>query len=118
MFYKLKKGKVVLFWFLYFYLFHLLKSPTAIKRGSVPTGTGELFAGVNVPSPCPKSMETVLASKLAVARSKFPSSFKSPTEIERGALPIGKLVGGPNVPSPSPKSMETSSEPPLATARI
>ena len=76
----------------------LLKSPTAIDTGLIPPVVGKLVAGPNEPVPVPKSIETLLEAKLAVARSKFPSLLKSPTAIENGKVPpvVGKLVAGPN----------------------
>ena len=48
------------------------KSPTAIENGKLPAS--KLFAGPNVPSPFPNSMETSSENWLATARSKKESS--------------------------------------------
>ena len=58
-----------------------------------------MLVGVsNVPSPFPKSIETLEEPWLASARSKSPSSLKSPTATERGVVPTGRLFAGSNVP--------------------
>ena len=83
-----------------------LKSPTATESGEVPTA--KLVAVPNEPVPLPKSIETLLESKLVTARSKSVSPLKSPTATERGADPTVKLVAGvPKEPVPLPKSIET-----------
>ena len=73
---------------------------------SVPTA--KLVAVPNEPVPLPKSIETLLEFRLAIARSKIVSPLKSPTATENGESPTAKLVAGvPNKPVPLPKSIET-----------
>src|SRR5579872_681212 len=65
-----------------------LKSPTATKNGSLPTGY--VVSGWKVPSPSPSKTLTVLfalavrVSRFATARSGFPSPFKSATASDSG----------------------------------
>ena len=68
-----------------------MKPPIAIEAGPLPTITGDSVAWVNVPSPSPKSMNTLLELKLATARSSNSSPSKSLTATEDG--PILPLLG-------------------------
>src|SRR5207244_13011619 len=83
----------------------LLKLPTATDRGVMPTAT--VGAGWKVPSPLPRSTETVLDPELATARSSLPSPLKSPTATEVGLVPTAKVRAAWKVPSPLPNSTET-----------
>src|SRR5262249_59056282 len=55
--------------------------------------------------------------ELAVAMSRRPSPFTSPTATDRGWLPAGKWRASWKEPSPLPNSTLTLSLVPLATAR-
>src|SRR6266852_4927983 len=64
-------------------------------------------AAWKVPSPLPKSTETLLEPKFATAKSRLPSSLKAPTATEEGALPAVTFRAGWKLPSPLPKSTDT-----------
>src|SRR5712664_3294630 len=83
-----------------------LKSPTATETGLSPAA--KLSAAWKVPSPFPRSTETLLELKAtATARSSHPSPLKSPTATETGLSPAAKLSAAWKVPSPFPRSTET-----------
>ena len=57
----------------------------------LPVARGEAVA-VNVPSPLPGKIVTLLPPLLATARSAMPSPLKSPAAIAMGAKPAAALV--------------------------
>ena len=61
--------------------------------------------------------ETLLALKLATARSGLPSLLRAALIKNRGPLPAVKSVFGPKPPPPFPSRTETVLELKLATAR-
>ena len=69
-----------------------LKSPTATKKGPLPTL--KLVAAPKPPAPLPSKSETLASPVLATARSCLPSPLKSPTATERGVVPTPKFVAG------------------------
>src|ERR1039457_7621042 len=67
----------------------------------------QLTAGLNVPSPLPSRILTLLVVELVTARSAMPSPLKSPTATALGPPPTGKLTGVWKVPSPLPSATVT-----------
>src|SRR5262249_17813180 len=64
------------------------KSATATESGRLPTP--KLRTPWKLPSPLPKSSETVLEESLVTTRSGTASPLKSPTATEEGFLPASK----------------------------
>src|SRR6185436_21143077 len=99
----------------------LLKSPTAIVCGRLPTDTSGLAGDVNPPLPLPSRIETVLESLFAVPRSCLPSPFQSATTTARGLLPRPRLIsagtGDIKPPVPSPRRIDTFAEVEFAVAK-
>jgi hypothetical protein len=75
-----------------------LKSPTAIALGALPV-EGDDATGVNVPSPLPRRIVTLLLEVFTTAKSNFQSPLKSPTAIDLGEFPaaMGEPLAFPNV---------------------
>ena len=79
------------------------KSPAAKKIGSSPVATVLFAVCVNVQSPFPRRMVTVLLPEFATAKSGMESPLKSPTTTKIGLTPTASvLTGAANVPSPLP----------------
>ena len=86
-----------------------LNASATIEVGALPVTI--VVGGLNVPSPLPRKMLTVLAAILTTARSAKPSLLKSPTAIDVGLEPLGRTSGedgaAVKVPSPFPSRIET-----------
>ena len=63
----------------------------------------------NVPSPMPKSTETLSFPKFAVTMSMCVSPFRSTSATLYGWSPTGYVTCVANVPSPRPRSTDTVS---------
>ena len=92
-----------------------MKSPTAKAEGVFPVGG--VAAVVNVPSPLPSRMVTVLSPLLDTARSGMPSPLKSPTTIPDGVSPVAGIAPLKNPPFPAPRRIVTVLSPLFAMAR-
>ena len=65
------------------------------KRGWFSSYCKVSCCAKNEPVPVPKSIETLLETTLATAKSKIVSPLKSPTATESGLIPTAKLVAVP-----------------------
>src|SRR4051812_13039961 len=86
-----------------------------MECGLVPTG--KLDPAAKVPSPFPRSTDTVLDPKLVTARSSRPSPVRSTAATKDGLTSVAKLWAAWKVPSPFPSSTETLFDVQLHTAR-
>ena len=73
--------------------------------------------GAKVPSPFPRSTDTVPDPLFASARSGFPSRFRSPIARDCGAPSVPKSLLVPKVPSPFPINTDRVLELIFTTAR-
>ena len=91
----------------------------ATETGSNPVATVAGVAGVKVPSPFPRKIETVSSSLFATTRSRFASLFRRPMATELGKFPVMMVAGvaGVKVPSPFPRRTETVSSNSFETTR-
>src|SRR2546428_2346439 len=83
------------------------QSPARISNG-VPAN-GATRRSANVPSPKPRSSDTVcnVLEKLVTAKSRWPSRLKSATATSRGACPASSSRRALKVPPPCPRNRET-----------
>src|SRR4029079_3575337 len=70
-----------------------LKSPTSTVVGDAPTAVD--VAGPKVPSPSPRSTETLPAPKLAETKSSTPSPSPSRVAPARACAPTAYCAAGP-----------------------
>src|ERR1700687_923876 len=86
-----------------------------MATGVVPVAKGAPLEGVNVPSPFPSKIETVLSCWLTTAisvRSRGLLALSDPVTNAIGPLPVAGAAGvAVKVPSPLPSKMESEPGP-------